>query len=188
MSEITVLLGQARDGDAGAWDRVVEMLYADLKRLARSASYASGAGANDVTALVHDCYLRLSRNGAENIENRAHFLSIASMAMRQLVINHARDRVAQKRGGGQSHTTLGKVDFDASLAAQSEAEELIEIDDAMRKLADIDPRLVRAIECRLFAGLSEEETAVALGVPLRTAQRLWQQARERLRDLLDQAD
>ena len=185
MSEITVLLGQARDGQPGAWDQVVQLLYADLKRLARSASY--GVGGQDVTALVHDCYLRLSRGGAENIENRAHFLSVASMAMRQLVINHARDRVAEKRGGGQSHTTLGKVDLDANTAAHSEAEELLAIDAALRRLADVDPRLVRVVECRLFAGFNDEETAEALDIPLRTVQRLWQQARERLRTMLDEA-
>ena len=184
MSEITVLLGQARGGDAAAWDRVVHLLYADLKRLARSAS---GEHGQDVTALVHDCYLRLEKTGAGQIESRAHFLSTAAMAMRQLVINHARDRVAHKRGGGQSHTTLGKVDLDATHAAQCEAEELLLIDTALRRLGAVDARLVRVVECRLFAGLSEEETAAALELPLRSAQRLWQQAREQLRVLLDDA-
>lgn len=182
MSEITVLLGQAREGDALAWDRVVQLLYADLKRLARSASMDGG---QEVTALVHDCYLRMCRSGAEAIANRAHFLSLAAMAMRQLVINHARDRVAQKRGGGQAHTTLGKADLDLSASARAEAEELLEIDTALKRLADTDKRLVQVVECRLFAGLSEEETATAMGVSLRTSQRLWQEARAHLRMLLD---
>ena len=184
MSEITVLLGQAREGDPLAWDRVVQLLYADLKRLARSASMDGG---QEVTALVHDCYLRMCRSGADAIANRAHFLSLAAMAMRQLVINHARDRVAQKRGGGQAHTTLGKADLDLSASAHAEAEELLEIDAALKRLADTDKRLVQVVECRLFAGLSEEETATALGVSLRTSQRLWQEAREHLRMLLDDA-
>ena len=184
MSEITVLLGQAREGDPLAWDRVVQLLYADLKRLARSASMDGG---QDVTALVHDCYLRMCRSGADVIANRAHFLSLAAMAMRQLVINHARDRVAQKRGGGQTHTTLGKADLDLSASARAEAEELLEIDTALKRLADTDKRLVQVVECRLFAGLSEEETATALGVSLRTSQRLWQEARTHLRMLLDDA-
>ncbi|HEY1136221.1 MAG TPA: ECF-type sigma factor [Xanthomonadaceae bacterium] len=184
MSEITVLLGQAREGDPLAWDRVVQLLYADLKRLARSASMDGG---QEVTALVHDCYLRMCRSGADAIANRAHFLSLAAMAMRQLVINHARDRVAQKRGGGQAHTTLGKADLDLSASARAEAEELLEIDTALKRLADTDKRLVQVVECRLFAGLSEEETATAMGVSLRTSQRLWQEAREHLRMLLDDA-
>lgn len=184
MSEITVLLGQVREGDPLAWDRVVQLLYADLKRLARSASMDGG---QEVTALVHDCYLRMCRSGADAIANRAHFLSLAAMAMRQLVINHARDRVAQKRGGGQAHTTLGKADLDLSASARAEAEELLEIDTALKRLADTDKRLVQVVECRLFAGLSEEETATAMGVSLRTSQRLWQEAREHLRMLLDDA-
>lgn len=184
MSEITVLLGQAREGDPLAWDRVVQLLYADLKRLARSASMDGG---QDVTVLVHDCYLRMCRSGADAIANRAHFLSLAAMAMRQLVINHARDRVAQKRGGGQMHTTLGKADLDLSASARAEAEELLEIDTALKRLADTDKRLVQVVECRLFAGLSEEETATAMGVSLRTSQRLWQEARTHLRMLLDDA-
>lgn len=184
MSEITVLLGQAREGDPLAWDRVVQLLYADLKRLARNASMDGG---QEVTALVHDCYLRMCRSGADAIANRAHFLSLAAMAMRQLVINHARDRVAQKRGGGQMHTTLGKADLDLSASASAEAEELLEIDTALKRLADTDKRLVQAVECRLFAGLSEEETATAMGVSLRTSQRLWQEARTHLRMLLDDA-
>lgn len=183
MGEITVLLGQARGGDAAAWDRVVHLLYADLKRLARRA--CSGSGGQDVTALVHDCYLRLDRSGADAIHSGAHFLSIASMAMRQLMINHARDHIAHKRGGAQSHTTLGKADLNASRAAYSEAEELLIIDAALKRLGHADARLVRVVECRLFAGLSDEETATALGLPLRTAQRLWRQARERLRELVD---
>jgi len=184
MSEITVLLEQARAGQPGAWDQVVRLLYADLKRLARSACYA--AGAHEATALVHDCYLRLNR-GVDKIENRAHFLSVASTAMRQLLINHARDLVAQKRGGNHRHTTLGKIDRDTSTAVQSEAEELLAIDAALRQLAHVDPRLVQVVQYRLFAGLSEEETASALGLPLRSTQRLWQQARRTLRAMLDEA-
>lgn len=185
MGEITVLLGQARCGDSAAWDRVVNLLYADLKRLARRA--AAGSGGQEITALVHDCYLRLDRCGAGGFESRAHFLSIAAMAMRQLLINHARDRVAGKRGGAQPHTTLGKADLDAARAAHAEAEEMLMIDAALKQLADDDARLAQVVEFRLFAGLSEEETALALGLPLRSAQRLWQRARERLRTLLDEA-
>jgi RNA polymerase sigma factor (TIGR02999 family) len=177
MSEITSLLEQARDGDPVAWDRVVSLLYADLKRLARGALAGGGVQAHDVTGLVHDCYLRLSRSGANNIVSRAHFLSLAARAMRQLIINHARDRTAVKRGGGLSQTTLEDVD----LAVDDEAEELLAIDAALHALAAEDERLVQIVECRLFAGLTDEETAIALGVSVRSVQRLWHEARERLR-------
>lgn len=180
MSEVTELLDRVREGDASAWDDVVRILYADLKRLARNLS--PGVGPHDITALAHDCYLRLYRSGesAATIANRAHFLSLAAMAMRQLVINHARDRVALKRGGGQWHTTLGKGEALALDTTCAEAEELIEIDRALKRLAERDPRLARVVECRVFAGYDEEETATALGVSLRTAQRLWQEARAAL--------
>ena len=178
MTEITALLERARDGDATAWDRVVTLLYADLKRLARGA--LAGGAQVDVTGLVHDCYLRLAKSGAAQVVSRAHFLSLASRAMRQLLINHARDRVAAKRGGGQAHTDLDHTD----LAVADEAEELLAIDAALRSLADADERLVRVVECRLFAGLTDEETALALDLPLRSAQRLWQDARTRLRTAL----
>ncbi|WP_091633121.1 ECF-type sigma factor [Lysobacter sp. cf310] len=184
IGEITVLLGQARGGDDAAWDRVVHLLYADLKRLARRAS--AGAAGQEVTALVHDCYLRLDRSGADHIESRAHFLSLASMVMRQLLINHARDHLAQKRGGDQAHTTLGKADLDIAQAVYCEAEELLAIDAALKRLGETDARLVRVVECRLFGGLSEEETATALALPLRSTQRLWQRARARLRALADE--
>lgn len=186
MSEITLLLEQARQGDRSAWDRVIELLYADLKRLARGAS--SGQQRHEVTSLVHDCYLRLSRSGAGKIESRAHFLSIASIAMRQILINHARESVASKRGGGATHITLGIVDAQAAAAVHDEASDLLELDKALDVLAREDIRMVRVVECRLFAGLTEEETAESLGMTLRTTQRLWQEARSRLRELLTPPD
>jgi DNA-directed RNA polymerase specialized sigma24 family protein len=97
--------------------------------------------------------------------------------MRQLVINHARDRVAAKRGGGLAQTTLQHADH----AVDDDAQELLAIDAALHALADEDERLVSVVECRLFGGLTDEETAVALDVPLRSAQRLWHTARARLR-------
>lgn len=173
--EVTALLAHARGGDDSAWNRVVQLLYADLKRLARRAG--ARADLQEVTELVHDCYLRLERGGAAGIENRGHFLALAATAMRQLLINHARDRLAAKRGGAAIHTTLGSADLHAAEQVRSEAEELLAIDAALERLARIDARLVRVAECRLFAGMSEAETATALGLPLRSTQRLWQRAR-----------
>src|SRR5690349_8964835 len=173
MGDITFLLQRARGGDDAAWQRVVALLYDDLLRLARCASTSGRSATLNATALVHECYLRLAKHGAEAIGTRAHFLALAGRAMRQILVNHARDRLAAKRGGGAAHTTLDHLD----LAAEHEADELLGLDEALERLAAEDERLARVIDCRVFGGLSEAETAEALDLPLRSAQRLWQQAR-----------
>lgn len=180
MSEITVLLEQARCGDPSAWNNVIELLYDDLKRLARSrADYSNGT--LNATGLVNECYMRLAQAGSQKgIANREHFLALAARAMRQVIVDHARKRLADKRGGGDEHTTLSGLDK----SADTEASDLISIDAALERLAVIDPRFAQVIECRVFGGLSEEETALAVNVSLRTAQRLWHEARESLRQLL----
>ncbi|MEO7325651.1 MAG: ECF-type sigma factor [Dokdonella sp.] len=180
MDEISELLERARGGDDAAWQRVIALLYDDLLRLARCASTAGRANTLNATSLVHECYLRIAKQGAASIGSREHFLALAGRAMRQILVNHARDRVAAKRGGGAAHTTLGHVD----VAADQEAEELLGLDTALEQLAQDDERLVRVVDCRIFGGLTETETAAALDLSLRTVQRLWSQARERLQSLL----
>lgn len=180
MGEITQLLDRARCGDGAAWEDVVELLYADLKRLARGAVGAS-AHTLGATGLVHECYERLARNGALGVRDRCHFLSLSSRIMRQILINHARDRLAAKRGGGLAASA---AEADAAQNLDNEAQDLLHLDHALRQLEATDQRLVHVVECRIFAGLSEEETAQVLDLPLRTAQRLWQRAREQLRDAL----
>ncbi|MCE3004529.1 MAG: hypothetical protein LW860_17785 [Xanthomonadaceae bacterium] len=180
MGEVTRLLERARGGDAAAWDRVVELIYDDLKRIARGVLGGQGSATLNPTGLVHDCYLRLSRAGAEGVLDRDHFMALAARAMRQLMLNHARDRVAAKRGGGARHITLGEV----AAEVDAEAEQLIALDAALIRLAAIDERLVRVVECRVFAGLTEEETAAAMETSLRSVQRLYAEAREQLAQLL----
>lgn len=180
VAEITELLERARGGDAAAWDAVVALIYDDLRRVARGVLQGAGNATFDATGLVHDCYLRLSRAGAEGALNRQHFMALAARAMRQLMLNHARDRMAAKRGGGVVHATL---DDDAA-AADAQAEQLLALDQALSRLAAEDERLARVIECRVFAGLDEVGTAEALGMPLRTMQRLYADARTRLAGLL----
>lgn len=181
MSEITRLLDEARAGDAGAWDQAVALVYHDLKRIARGVLGGAGSATLDPTGLVHDCYMRMARAGPDGVLNRAHFLALAARAMRQLMLNHARDRIAGKRGGGAVHT-----DIDAhGDAVVHEARQLLELDSALQQLEREDPRWVRVVECRVFAGLSEQEAADALDMPLRSAQRLWSEARQRLCELLE---
>lgn len=180
MAEITELLERARGGDAGAWDQVVALIYDDLRRIARGVLRGPGSATLDATGLVHECYLRLARAGADGVLNRQHFLALAARAMRQLMLNHARDRIAAKRGGGAIAVTLGEE----HAAADAQAEHLLALDQALVALAAEDPRLVQVVECRIFAGLSEVETAQAMEMPLRSCQRLFADARERLGQLL----
>jgi len=177
MSEITVLLARARGGDHSAWNEVIELLYEDLKRLARARGDHAGSTLS-ATGLVNECYMRLAQAGSKkNIADRGHFLALAARVMRQVIIDHARKRLTDKRGGDAERVTLSALDTSADI----EADNLISIDAALEHLAAIDERYVQMIECRVFGGLSEEETALAMDLPLRTTQRLWGKARESLR-------
>ena len=176
--DVTELLQAHGRGQADAFGRLVPLVYDDLRRVARSQLRRLRVGETlDTTGLVHEAYLRLVDQTQATWHDRGHFLAVSAVAMRQVLIDHAREKSRLKRGGG-----VEQVTFDEGLtAAAADAERLIEIDLALRKLADADPRLVRVVECRYFAGLSEHETAEAMGVSLRTAQREWLKARAWLR-------
>jgi RNA polymerase sigma factor (TIGR02999 family) len=176
--DITGLLLAHQQGDRLAFERLLPLIYDDLKRVAgRQRRRARSGDTLNTTALVHDVYLHLVDETRIAWEGRAHFLGIAAHAMRQILIDYARGRGRQKRGGGAEHTSLDE----ARVAASDEAERMLELDLALRKLADVDSRLVLVVECRYFAGFSEQETADAMGVSLRTAQRDWLRARAWLR-------
>ncbi len=180
MGEVTELLEKSRAGEAGAWDRAVALVYHDLKRIARGVLGGSGSATLDATGLVHECYERMARQEAFAVNNRAHFLALAARAMRQLLLNHARDKLAAKRGSGATHVDID----DAPDAATTEARQLLELDSALTRLERENPAWVRVVECRIFAGMTEQETADALAQPLRSTQRSFAQARERLTQLL----
>ncbi len=176
--EVTELLLAHGRGEAEAFDRLVGLVYTDLRRLARAQLRRMPPGRTlDTTALVHEAYLKLVDQTRIPWQDRGHFLAVSATAMRQILIDYARGRVRQKRGGGAEHEPLDE----ARVAAVGEAERMLELDLALRKLADVEPRLVRVVECRYFAGYSEQETADAMGVSLRTAQRDWLRARAWLR-------
>lgn len=181
MGDITQLLEDARNGDPSAWAHAVALLHEDLLRMARRTRAGGHAPTLNATALVNECYLRFARRQADGIQNREHFLAVASCAMRQILVNYARDRLAAKRGGDAVRITLDE----AQLGVDDEAGDLLALDTALAKLLQEDERLARVVDCRIFGGLTEQETAMALSLPLRTVQRLWHDARERLRDLLD---
>jgi RNA polymerase sigma factor (TIGR02999 family) len=179
--EITRLLDAHREGDREAFGILLPLVYDDLRRLARRQL---GRGRPDTvldtTGLVHELYLKLAGPHGFDSVNRGHFFHLAARAMRQVVIGYARKRAAAKRGAGRVETTLDE----GHLAIAEDAVHLLAVDDALARLGERDPRLVQVVECRFFAGLSEAETAEALGTSLRTAQRDWNRARAWLREEL----
>jgi len=151
---------------------LVPVLYDDLRRLARSARWRVSAGSTlQTTALVHEAYLRLQRS--EGFADRQHFMRSAAIAMRQILVNLARESVADKRGGGAPEMAL----HDAPELPAPSAESLLEVADALERLGRVSPRLAEVVECRFFGGYSDEETAAALGLTDRTVRRDWEKAR-----------
>ena len=179
--EITRLLHRARTGDDAAVDQLVEHVYPELRRLARGQLRGRGGATLDTTALVHEAFLKVAPLD-HAYADREHFFATLARAMRQVVVDHARARAALKRGGGAN-----RVDLEPSQAAvSSQAELVLDIDCVLEELAGIDERLVRVVECRFFAGLTEEETASVLGLSRATVQRDWAKARAWLRRRLEE--
>ncbi len=179
--DITQMLDDVRGGDADAWDRLVALVYSDLKQIAhRQVAGQAAERTLNTTGLVHECYLRIMKGGSTP-NDRQHFFALASRVMRQVIIDHARERLAAKRGGGEHAIPLEEV----SAEEVAQARQFVALDDALAELAKIDERQARVVECRFFAGLSEQETAEALGVSLRLVQREWAAAREWLARFLE---
>jgi RNA polymerase sigma factor (TIGR02999 family) len=169
--EVTRLLRAARDGDAHAIDRIVPLVYEDLRRLAkRQLGRRFGQESVRPTELVHDAYVKLFKGGAEAASDRSHFLAIAARAMRQVLVEDARNRHAMKRGGGWQRATLSGGHW----VVDVDVDELLTLNDA---LDELDPRQRRVVECRFFGGMDEREIAEALGVTERTVRRDWVKAR-----------
>ncbi len=180
--EVTQLLRAYSEGDKEAFDRLVPLVYDELRRIARSHLRRSARGRTlDTTGLVHEAYLKLASQKGMNAQDRGHFLAISACAMRQVIINRARARTAAKRGGGVDAVPLDEQ----RVASREQAEYLLDLDRALERLRERKPKLAQTVECRFFAGLSEEETAEALGVSLRTAQRNWIRARAWIRSELE---
>jgi RNA polymerase sigma factor (TIGR02999 family) len=177
-SDITELLIAHSGGDAAALDRLVPLVYDDLRRLARRQLRRTvGDQTLDTAGLVHEAYLRLVDQSRASWRDRGHFFAVSALAMRQIVVDHARRRARVKRGSGRAAVSID----DVNEPAVKEAERVLELDLALQKLAAVDERLARVVECRYFAGFTDEETAAALDVSVRTAQREWFKARAWLR-------
>jgi RNA polymerase sigma factor (TIGR02999 family) len=161
--------------------RLMPVVYEELRRIARRQLVALQPGHTlTTTGLVHEAYLKLSGRDGFAWRDRGHFFATAARAMRHILIDFAKSRRREKRGGGQPHLTFDET----RLAVAHDAERLLLLDDALERLAHEEARLARVVECRFFGGLSDGETALALGVSERTVQRDWMRARSWLRDAL----
>jgi RNA polymerase sigma factor (TIGR02999 family) len=173
--DVTQLLRAARSGDATAREALFRIVYGDLKRIARAQLGRRDAAATlTTTALVHEAYLRLARPGNLDLNDRTHFFSLAARAMRQILVDHARRRMAEKRGGGAFALELdeGRIG-----AADDRADVLVALDGALEKLELVDERLARLVEWRFFGGMTFEEAAAGIGVSDRTLKRDWKRAK-----------
>ena len=174
-STVTELLARARSGDASALESVFPLIYDELRRLAgRQLQREPDGHTLSPTALVHEAYLRLIDHYTRmEWTGRAHFMSVAATAMRRILVEHARGHRSLKRGGG-----LHRVSLDAAeLGTEERADLLIAVDEALVRLNALDGRQARVVECRFFGGMTEEETAEALEIGLRTAKRDWAKAK-----------
>ena len=175
MGDVTDLLQAARAGDQRALGEAFAITYNELRDLAHWRLRKTDArDALDTTALVHECYLRLANVGRLGLEDRSHFLGYAARVMRSVVIDFARERLAQRRGGGALFVTVSTniPDHEAASAA-----DLLRIEEALQELGQTDERLVRVVEMKYFAGFSIEEIAENLGIAERTVRRDWDKAR-----------
>ena len=174
-----------REGDAGAFDKLMPMVYDELRRLAHRYMRRVPAGQTlQTTALVHEAYLRLAGHGDVDWQSRAHFFAVCSQVMRGLLVDRARSRHAIKRGGGLQQVELN----DAALQGPSQDEQLLILDDALERLSTIDPRKTRIVEMRYFGGMSVEETAQVLNLSPITIKREWSKARAWLYREMKQTD
>ncbi|MBP6750940.1 MAG: sigma-70 family RNA polymerase sigma factor [Xanthomonadaceae bacterium] len=171
---ITQWLDAARDGDRQALDRVLSTLYNELHAMARRQLAGQYGQTLDATALVHEAYLKLIGRRDVQFDDRAHFFAYAASAMRSVVVDYARQRLAQKRGGDLHRVTELPDDIEGGLRLD---EDLLGLDTALTKLAQVDLKLAQIVELRYFAGLSEQEIAELLKRSERSIRRDWQKAR-----------
>ncbi|MBW8878525.1 MAG: sigma-70 family RNA polymerase sigma factor [Acidobacteria bacterium] len=183
--EVTQILTAARQGDAGARDRLMTLIYGELRAVAHRQLRRWRPGQTlATTALVHEAYLKLVDQAGASWQDRAHFLSVAGIAMRHILVDAARRRAAKKRGGEGLRIPLDELPGRQEPDADSRAVEILALDAALTSLAARNERLSRLVELRFFAGLTEEETAQTLGTSERTVRRDWRKARAFLFDAL----
>lgn len=171
---VTELLVAWSEGDAAAFDRLLPVVYAELKAIARQVFRRErGEHTLQPTAIVHEAFLKLAGGAPVSFRNRAHFFAVASQAMRQILVDHARARRAGKRGGGATRIELGER------AGEDGAElaDVLAVDQALERLTGVDPELARIVTLRFFGGLTVDEAAEVIGVSAPTVKRDWRLAK-----------
>jgi RNA polymerase sigma factor (TIGR02999 family) len=178
---VTDLLFAWRDGATAASDDLFQLVYDELRRIAHRQLERERSGHTlDTSALVHEAYLRLVDQTRIQWADRGHFFAVATLAMRRILVDYARRYRADRRGAAPVQVGL----TDAMLVAESSADLLLDVDEALRELATLDERLSQVVECRFFGGLTEGETAEVLGVTARTVRRDWIKAKGWLHGVL----
>ena len=176
------VLNESRSSVTESLDQAVELAYRELRSIAHRRLMARGAnGTLSTTALVNEAYLKLVDQSQAGWQDRAHFLALASLVMRHVLVDRARERSTLKRGGVRERITLDEI----AMSIDAEPEVLLQLNDALDRLAAFEPRLARVVECRFFGGLTEKETADALDLTVRTVQRDWVKARVLLRRAME---
>ena len=180
-ADLTALLEACGDGDEEAFSQLVPLVYDHLRRLAHAQLLFKRRNTLDTTGLVHEAYLKLSSQKGARWRDRSHFFSASAQAMRHILVDAARRRLSQKRGAGENPATLPEeIEIE-----QNHAVDVLAVHQALDRLRKVDPQLSSVVECRFFAGLTGEETAIALGVSERTAHRYWLRAKAWLEVTLD---
>jgi len=174
MSEITQILREIRDGDQQGAEQLLALVYSELKRIAvRKMAGEAPGNTLQPTALVHEAWMRLAEDGDVPFENRAHFFAAAAEAMRRVLVDSARRKKALRRGGRASREELEEY----HLVQREGSEELLAVDEALDLLAKEDPAAANLVKLRYFVGMTMDEAAASMGMPLRTAERTWAYAR-----------
>jgi RNA polymerase sigma factor (TIGR02999 family) len=171
---VTVLLKEVGNGNPDALDQLFPLVYDELRRIARQRLMRKTTGDTmNTTALVHEAYLRLTDQNNMSVTDRAHFYALSSVAMRSILVDYARSRLAEKRGGGKIMINLD----DANVAIEDRAAELLALDECLERLAQHNTRLGKVVEYKFFGGLTYDEIGAVLGVSAVTIKRDWQFAR-----------
>ena len=183
--DVTGLLVAWREGDATAVDRLFPLVYQELRRIAhRQLSHERPDLTLGTTALVHEAYLKLVDQTRAQWADRSQFFAISARAMRRILVDHARQHLAGKRGGRRERVNLDEE----TLSLDQRADLLVAVDEALDRLRAVDERASRVVECRFFGGFTEEETAAALGITDRTVRRDWARAKGWLYDALREGE
>lgn len=182
----TILLREVRRGQESARTALLEGVYGELRAMAGALLRGQGTSQTlQPTALVHEAWLKLGAAAGLQVNDRAHFMAIAATAMRQILVDHARARNADKRGGGARRLSLDDLD---ATSGDSAPEQVLAIDECLQRLEALNARQARVVEMRVFAGMTVDETAEALGVSSRTIELDWRMARAWLARELSHAD